>query len=98
MPTDDIRTREICALLSLLVKAMITDQSAAVVVAVPMSDRRTVLQIRVAERDRGKVLGRNGRIARSLRVILLAISREQGGDYLLDIPSDSQISPCLFLD
>lgn len=39
--------------------------------------------------DTGKVIGRQGRTAQSLRVIVQAIGREHGKDYKLDIEESS---------
>jgi predicted RNA-binding protein YlqC (UPF0109 family) len=52
------------------------------------SDRReenTVLRLRVAPQDVGKVIGKQGRTARSVRTILGAVSMKLHHRYTLDI-------------
>lgn len=46
----------------------------------------TIIQIKVVHtQDMGKLIGKQGRTARSLRVIFQAIAKEQGRHYQLDI-------------
>ena len=48
-------------------------------------DRSTLLELRVAPDDLGKVIGRQGRTARAIRTILSAASAKSGRTYSLDI-------------
>jgi len=48
----------------------------------------TVLRLFVAEDDLGKVIGKQGRTARSLRTILGAIGSKAGHRYSLDVKSE----------
>ena len=48
-------------------------------------DAATVLQLRVAPTDVGKVIGKQGRTARSLRTILSAVSMKLQHRYTLEI-------------
>ena len=50
----------------------LVDDPAAVSVAVVESDKSTVLELRVAAEDIGKVIGKHGRIAKAMRTILSA--------------------------
>jgi predicted RNA-binding protein YlqC (UPF0109 family) len=53
------------------------------------TDGRTVtLVLCVAPDDIGKVIGRQGRTARSLRIILSSISRKTGVNFELDIQAE----------
>ncbi len=45
----------------------------------------TVLRLTVAENDRGKVIGRQGRIIRSLRTLVRAAGAREGKRYLLEL-------------
>lgn len=45
----------------------------------------TVLELRVAETDRGKVIGKQGRTAKSIRTILGAASMKLKKRYVLEI-------------
>ena len=61
------------------------DEPAAVEVAVRGPDENTVLKLRVAPQDVGKVIGKQGRTARSVRTILGAVSMKLHHRYTLDI-------------
>jgi predicted RNA-binding protein YlqC (UPF0109 family) len=45
----------------------------------------TVLELEVAPADRGRVIGRAGRTASALRVLLDALARRRGRDCVLEI-------------
>jgi uncharacterized protein len=67
-----------------IAKALVDDPSAVVVEAVER-DESTVLRLRVAPGDVGKVIGKQGRTARSMRTILGAVSMKHHHRYTLDI-------------
>lgn len=48
-------------------------------------DQQTVLELEVAEEDLGKVIGRQGRTARAIRIILAAAGDTSRRRYALDI-------------
>jgi len=48
-------------------------------------ERSTMIELRVAPDDLGKVIGRQGRTARALRTVLSAASARSGRRYSLDI-------------
>lgn len=48
-------------------------------------DTDTQLKVICADSDTGKIIGQGGRNARSLRIVLLAISRSTGHNFTLDI-------------
>jgi predicted RNA-binding protein YlqC (UPF0109 family) len=48
-------------------------------------DNNSVIELRVAKNDVGKVIGRDGRTAQSMRTILLAVSTKLGRRAHLDI-------------
>lgn len=94
--TDERRTLEICAFFSLIVRAMVSQQDEVSVVPVQRENGGTVLCIEVSDKDLGKLIGQGGRIARSLRAILVACISEHGGASQLDlnkvfIPTDASI-------
>ncbi len=72
------------ALVSEIAKALV-DQTEAVEVDVFDEEGATVLQLRVAPEDIGKVIGKQGRTARSLRTILSAASMKYQQRFALDI-------------
>ena len=47
--------------------------------------QNTVLELRVAKDDLGKIIGRQGRMARGLRVVISAAAARSGQKILLDI-------------
>jgi hypothetical protein len=46
---------------------------------------RTVLELEVSPADRGRVIGRDGRTAEALRVLLGALARRRGQELVLEI-------------
>jgi hypothetical protein len=48
-------------------------------------DRSTVIEVRVAQPDVGKLIGRQGRTVKALRSLLHAAGQKQGRRYVLDI-------------
>lgn len=45
----------------------------------------TVLELRVAPEDMGKVIGRQGRIAREIRALMRSVAQRQGKKISVDI-------------
>ena len=72
------------ALVTEIAKALV-DQTDAVEVDVFDEEGTAVLQLRVAPGDIGKVIGKQGRTARSLRTILSAASMKYQQRFALDI-------------
>lgn len=81
---------ETCALLALVVRAMVRDRDAVTVEPVAGLNNRIVFVIRVADEEIGKLIGKHGRTARSLRQILGCISSENGADFRLNLDNRSQ--------
>lgn len=48
-------------------------------------DGTTVLEVRVAEDDLGKVIGRRGRTVNALRIVMRACATKHGGRLLVDV-------------
>ncbi|WP_222439741.1 KH domain-containing protein [Alloacidobacterium dinghuense] len=67
-----------------IAKALVDDPKAVIVEAVDREES-TVLRLRVAPGDVGKVIGKQGRTARSMRTILGAVSMKHHHRYTLDI-------------
>ena len=67
-----------------IAKALVDDPKAVIVEAVEREES-TVLRLRVAPGDVGKVIGKQGRTARSMRTILGAVSMKHHHRYTLDI-------------
>jgi len=52
------------------------------------SERTTVIELRVAKEDLGKVIGREGRIAKAIRVLLGAATSRDNKKCVLEIIED----------
>jgi len=78
-PVSEIRT-----LVSEIAQALV-DDPAAVKVEVVLDQDTAVLRLEVAPADVGKVIGKQGRTARSLRTILGAASMKHRRRFALDI-------------
>ena len=50
-----------------------------------LEGEETVLELRVAPEDMGKVIGRQGRIAREIRAVVKAVAQRQGKKVSVDI-------------
>jgi len=73
----------------------LVDEPGAVEVEAVGRDENTVLKLRVAPQDVGKVIGKQGRTARSVRTILGAVSMKLHHRYTLDIlEEDDEASLC----
>jgi hypothetical protein len=68
----------------------LVDEPAAVDVETVDRDDNTVLKLRVAPQDVGKVIGKQGRTARSMRTILGAVSMKLHHRYTLDILEEDE--------
>ncbi len=64
---------------------MIVSDPAAVQVAAVREGGTTVLEMRVAPDDVGRIIGRQGRTVRALRQVLAAASRQQPEPHQLEI-------------
>ena len=67
-----------------IAKALV-DQPEEVIVTEIVGEQTTVLELRVAQPDIGKVIGRNGRTARSIRTILGAVGMKLHKRFVLEI-------------
>jgi hypothetical protein len=68
----------------------LVDEPAAVDVQSVSHDENTILKLRVAPQDVGKVIGKQGRTARSVRTILGAVSMKLHHRYTLDILEEDE--------
>ena len=75
---------ELRNLVEVLAKALV-DYPDEVHVAEVEGEQTTVIELRVAKQDLGKVIGKEGRTARSLRTILSAVSTKLRKRSVLEI-------------
>ena len=84
LPLTPEASHKIQELVSGLAKALVDDPEAVSVEVIPEA-ASTVLRLRVASTDIGKVIGKQGRTARSIRTILSAASMKMQHRFSLDI-------------
>ena len=63
----------------------LVDNPDAVVVTESSGDEGTVLELCVAESDMGKVIGRQGRIAKEIRTIIRTVAQRSGEKVTVEI-------------
>ncbi|MCL2412286.1 MAG: KH domain-containing protein [Treponema sp.] len=71
-------------LIEYLAKSLVDDPS-QVNVNVVEGEKSTILELRVAAGDVGKVIGKHGRIAKAIRTVLQAASAKAGKHTTLEI-------------
>lgn len=71
-------------LIDVIVKALVDDTESVHIDTVE-EENVTIIQLRVAKEDMGKVLGKQGRIAKSIRKILKAASAKEDKAFVLKI-------------
>ncbi len=74
------REQEAVELIEFIAKAIVTEPDAVKVTA---TDGGDVLELETTNSDRGRVIGRQGRVAKAMRAVLAAAS--SGDDRKLDI-------------
>jgi uncharacterized protein len=72
-----------------IARALVDDPDAVEIESVDRTDG-TVLRLHVSPQDVGKVIGKQGRTARSLRTILSAVSMKVHHRYTLDILEEDE--------
>ena len=86
---------ETIALITMVVSAMVADRGAVRVTAIPAPGGLVIFDVNVGLKDKGKVIGKQGRTARSLRIILSAIAKEHGQNFSLDVNGDGSSGAAL---
>lgn len=71
-------------LVEVIAKALVDDPE-SVVVNEREEKKTTVLEVRVAESDMGKVIGKQGRIAKAIRSVVKAAASKEDKKVIVDI-------------
>jgi predicted RNA-binding protein YlqC (UPF0109 family) len=71
-------------LVEYVAKALVDDPGSVQVTEVE-DEEGTVIELHVAEDDMGKVIGRNGSVAKALRTLLKVTAAREGGSATLEI-------------
>jgi predicted RNA-binding protein YlqC (UPF0109 family) len=72
------------SLVEFVAKALVDEPDAVTVKAVEDQDGR-VIELHVAETDMGKVIGRNGSVAKAMRTLLKVVAAREGESISLEI-------------
>ncbi len=72
-------------LLEYLARSLVEDPGAVSVEPFHEEDGTLVLEVRVAEEDAGKVIGRGGRTVAALRTVMKACALREGRRVLVDV-------------
>ena len=71
-------------LVEVIAKALV-DNPDEVVVTETVKDKATIIELKVAKSDIGKVIGRQGRIAKSIRSVVKAAASKEDKKVIVDI-------------
>jgi predicted RNA-binding protein YlqC (UPF0109 family) len=82
--TENDADKNMTDLIAEIARSLVDHPESVVVEAIPEQDG-TILRLHVAQSDVGKVIGKQGRTARSLRTILSAASMKVKHRFTLDI-------------
>jgi predicted RNA-binding protein YlqC (UPF0109 family) len=69
----------------MIVKALVDEREAVDVREIERNPTTVIIEVRVAESDMGKLIGRQGRTVRALRTLLHAASIKQNRRFVLEI-------------
>ena len=81
----DERTAELCRLVHLIVSSIADDVASIAIEPVLTAEHRTIIQVQASRGDRGKLIGREGRVAEALRHYIRAYQLQHGGSYGFDL-------------
>ena len=71
-------------LLTYIVQSLV-DDPAQVSVTERKADGEIIFEVRVADGDMGKVIGRNGRIVKQIRILMRAVAQRKGKKVSVEI-------------
>ncbi len=92
---DDLTQTDPTQTLVMQIARALVDHPEAVEVKALVREESTVLRLHVLDSDIGKVIGKQGRTAHSLRTILSAVSTKYHHRYTLDIVENEAPHPPL---
>ena len=79
------QTEDIAGLVQSVIRPLIDHEDDLVIDARETEDGSIFVEVRVNEEDAGKVIGRQGRIAKEIRTIIKAVSQRDGKRVTVDI-------------
>jgi hypothetical protein len=75
-------------LVEFLVRALVSDPEAVRVEEIEEAEGEILLEVRVADDDLGRVIGREGRVANAIRTLAKAAATVEGGRVMVEIVED----------
>jgi predicted RNA-binding protein YlqC (UPF0109 family) len=69
----------------MIVKSLVDERESVDVREIERNETTVIIEVRVAESDMGKLIGRQGRTVRALRTLLHAASIKQNRRFILEI-------------
>lgn len=75
------------SLIETIARSLVSSPDEVVVKELPARGDSTVIELKVADKDMGKVIGRQGRIARALRTVVKAAAVKQHKKVIVEIVS-----------
>ena len=86
---------DIAALVREIVLPLVEDKEAVEVVSSRSERGAELIEVRVAADDAGKVIGRQGRVIKSIRVLARAAACADGGDVEVELIEDERYGASL---
>ena len=83
-PVEEQRESSMKEMVRYIAEAL-ADEPKNVEVVEIQGSHSTIVELKVSERDRGKIIGRQGRTADAMRTLLKAAGRKVGKTYILEI-------------
>lgn len=71
-------------LVELIVKSLV-DSPSEVVITEEVRDDKIILKLKVSENDTGRIIGKQGRVAKAIRTVIKAASNKENKKVELDI-------------
>ena len=75
------------SLVETIAKSLVSNPDAVTVTETKEDDNKTVIQLKVAQEDMSKIIGRQGRIAKALRTVVKAAAVHKGISVVVEIVS-----------
>ena len=75
------------SLVESIARSLVSDPDAVTVTATEEEGGKTVIQLKVAQEDMSRIIGRQGRIAKALRTVVKAAAVREGKNVVVEIIS-----------
>jgi predicted RNA-binding protein YlqC (UPF0109 family) len=75
------------SLVETIAKSLVSDPDAVTVTETKEDNNKIVIQLKVAQEDMSKIIGRQGRIAKALRTVVKAAAVRKGVSVVVEIVS-----------